>query len=44
MKWNLFVCAAALASWLLLTHGAPLMTVVTGTAAAGVFNFMRRKV
>ena len=43
MKWNLFVCATALTSYLLITHGAPLLTVVTGTAAAGLYNFMRRK-
>jgi len=43
MKVNLFVAAAVLAGWLLLTHGAPLIAVVAGTAAAGFFGFSRRK-
>jgi hypothetical protein len=43
MKWNLFFCATALASWLLISHGAPLFAVVSGTAVAGAVNFFKRK-
>jgi hypothetical protein len=43
MKWNLFVCASALTGWLLLTHGAPLFAVISGTAAAGLLGFLRLK-
>ena len=43
MKWNLFICATALAGWLLLSHGAPLFAVISGTVAAGAFGFLRRK-
>jgi hypothetical protein len=43
MKWNLFICATALAGWLLISHGAPWIAVISGTAAAGAFGFLRRK-
>ena len=43
MKWNLFFCATALASWLLISHGAPLFAVASGTAVAGAINFFKRK-
>ncbi|MCX6629645.1 MAG: hypothetical protein NTW28_18665 [Candidatus Solibacter sp.] len=43
MKWNLFICATALAGWLLLSHGAPLFAVISGTAVAGAFGLLRRK-
>jgi hypothetical protein len=42
MKLNLFLAAAVLAAWILLSHGAPLFPVLAGTAGVAVLGFARR--
>ena len=43
MKWSFFLGAVAISWFFLLTNGAPLYTVVLGTAAVALWNLWQMR-
>jgi len=41
MKWNVFAVAAVVTWFFLLSHGAPLLPVILGTALVALWNWRK---